>query len=57
MENITESLAGRVGIIDLYPLTTREIQQKKEDIFIPDIEILKQKEPLRGRYCLKFQSI
>lgn len=53
MENITESLAGRVGIIDLYPLTTREIQQKKEDIFIPDIEILKQKEPLKYEYLDK----
>ena len=50
MENITESLAGRVGIIDLYPLSTREIYNVKEDIFIPDINILKNKEPLKYEY-------
>ena len=50
MENITESLAGRVGIIDLYPLSTREIYGIKEDIFIPDINILKKKEPLKYEY-------
>lgn len=50
MENITESLAGRVGIIDLYPLSTREIYQSKEDIFIPDINILKNKQPLEYKY-------
>lgn len=43
MENITESLAGRVGIIDLHPLSTREIYKSKEDIFIPDINIIKNK--------------
>ena len=50
MENITESLAGRVGIIDLYPLSTREINGLKEDIFIPDINIIKAKTPLKYEY-------
>ncbi len=50
MENITESLAGRVGIIDLYPLSTREICGLKEDVFIPDINILKNKETLKYEY-------
>ncbi len=50
MENITESLAGRVGIIDLYPLSTREIYKLKEDIFIPDIDKIKTKEPLKYEY-------
>ncbi len=50
MENITESLAGRVGIIDLYPLSTREICNSKEDIFIPNIEILKAKQPIKYEY-------
>ena len=47
MENITESLAGRVGIIDLYPLSTRELNKVKEDIFIPEIEIIKKKEKVK----------
>ena len=50
MENITESLAGRVGIIDLYPLSTREISNMKEDVFIPDINIIKKKTPLKYEY-------
>ncbi len=50
MENVVESLAGRVGIIDLYPLSTREIYQLKEDIFIPDINIIKKKKPLKYEY-------
>lgn len=50
MENVTESLAGRVGIIDLYPLSTREIYNSKEDVFIPDINIIKQKEALKYEY-------
>lgn len=50
MENITESLAGRVGIIDLYPLSTREIYNQKEEPFIPNIDILRKKEPLKYEY-------
>lgn len=50
MENITESLAGRVGIIDLYPLSTREIYEATEEIFIPDIDIIKKKQPLNYEY-------
>ena len=50
MENITESLAGRVGIIDLYPLSTREICGLNEDVFIPDINILKGKTTLEYEY-------
>ena len=50
MENITESLAGRVGIVDLYPLSTREICNLNEEIFIPDIDIIKKKQPLKYEY-------
>ncbi len=50
MESITELLAGRVGIIDLYPLSTREICRSKEDIFVPDINIIKKKRPLKYEY-------
>lgn len=47
MENVTESLAGRIGIIDLHPLSTRELNNLKEDIFVPDIEIIKSKEKVK----------
>lgn len=50
MENITESLAGRVGIVDLYPLSTREICKLNEEIFIPDINIIRKKQPLKYEY-------
>lgn len=50
MENITESLAGRVGIIDLYPLSTREISNSAEEIFIPNIDVIRKKEPLKYEY-------
>lgn len=50
MQNITESLAGRVGVVDLYPLSTREICKAKEDIFIPNIESIKKKDPLQYEY-------
>lgn len=40
IEGLTESLAGRIGIIDLHPLSMREICAKQEDIFVPDIQKL-----------------
>lgn len=44
MSNVTESLAGRVGILNLYGLTKREIENKEEKIFIPERELLENKE-------------
>lgn len=46
LDNVSESLAGRLGILDLYGFSEREINNKKESIFIPDINILKKKEKL-----------
>ncbi len=43
MSNVTESLAGRVGILNLYGLTKREIENVTETFFIPDKEILENK--------------
>ena len=43
MKNVTESLAGRVGILDLNGLSNREINSLDSDIFIPDLELLKKK--------------
>ena len=44
MKEISESLAGRVGILDLYGLTEREIEGKKEELFIPNIKDVKKRE-------------
>lgn len=46
MRNVSESLAGRVGILELNPLSTREISKKNENCFIPNIDLLKKKEKL-----------
>lgn len=46
MKKVSESLAGRIGILELNPLSTREINKSKEDCFIPDINILKKKEKI-----------
>ena len=44
MRNVSESLAGRIGILDLYGFSEREIENKSEPIFLPDIAMLKNKE-------------
>lgn len=46
MKNVSESLAGRIGILELQPLSTREIYRKSEEYFVPNIEILKKKEKI-----------
>lgn len=46
MKGVSESLAGRIGILDLYGFSTRELNYSEENVFIPDIQILKQKEKL-----------
>ena len=43
MEEISESLAGRVGILDLYGLSEREIEGVESDLFIPDISDIKKR--------------
>ncbi len=46
MEGVCESLAGRIGILDMHAFSTRELNEKNEDVFIPDINILKKKTPV-----------
>lgn len=41
MKNISESLAGRVAVLTMLPLSEREIEGKEEKQFSPDIEKLK----------------
>ena len=47
MKNVSESLSGRVGVFDLFAFSNREINGLKEEQFIPDINLLKKKEPLK----------
>lgn len=44
MKNVSESLAGRVGILELYPLSNREIEKKKDKMFLPIYEELEKRE-------------
>lgn len=46
MKDVSESLAGRVGILDLYGFSTREINNEKDITFIPDIELLRERKKL-----------
>lgn len=48
MEDVSESLAGRLGILDLYGFSTRELNGIEEPIFNPDIELLKNKQKLKN---------
>ena len=41
MEQVSESLAGRVAILDLYGLSNKELNDTKQELFIPEIETLK----------------
>ena len=43
MSNVTESLAGRLGILNLYGLTRREIEETEETFFLPEKDILENK--------------
>lgn len=53
MKNVTESLAGRVGIIDLYGLSTREINNEISSPFIPELEEIKNKKPKKTKITTK----
>lgn len=44
MSDVSETLAGRIGILNLYGLTTREIENKKGEMFLPDLKLLENKE-------------
>lgn len=53
MANVTESLSGRVGIFDLFAFSSRELYAQKEVPFIPKIELLKEKTPLKRVSTIK----
>ncbi len=43
MKSVSESLAGRVGIIEMYGLSTNELNMQSDEIFIPEISELQKK--------------
>ena len=53
MKDLSDSLAGRVAILDLYGLSTRELYKLEENVFIPDINEIK-KEDL-AKYFIEFR--
>lgn len=53
MKEVSESLAGRIGILDLYGFSTRELNNAKESVFIPNINELKAKEKLQNHSTKK----
>ena len=58
LKNVSESLAGRIGILELHPFSTREIYGLQEDCFIPNIDSLKKKEALNYEpLCKLFDRI
>lgn len=58
MKEVSESLTGRLAILDLYGFSTRELNQSQETPFIPDINIIRKKEKLEALPTKKiFQRI
>ena len=41
MKKVSESLAGRVAVLDMSSLTSKEIEKKRNYLFVPDIKKLK----------------
>ena len=44
MKDVSESLVGRAGILELYALSNREIEKKQDEIFLPEYQKLKERE-------------
>lgn len=44
MQGVSETLVGRVSILNLYGLTTSEIQQEKQEAFLPTFDYIKKRE-------------
>jgi predicted AAA+ superfamily ATPase len=44
MKGVSETLAGRVSILNLYGLTTSEIQQNNQEAFLPTFSYIKTRE-------------
>ena len=53
MEQISESLAGRVAIIDMYGFSNKELSGVVQSPFIPDIEILRNEKNTESNMSVK----
>ena len=54
MENVTESLAGRAGILELYGLSLREIREEAwKKPFMPTLEYLMERKPTKREISIK----
>lgn len=49
LEDIGDSLAGRIAILDLYGFSTRELEALEEPIFVPEIDLLKNKQRVESK--------
>lgn len=47
MKDVSESLAGRVGIFDLFAFSDRELYKMEEPIFNPQIDIIRKVKPTK----------
>lgn len=47
MQNVSESLAGRVGIIDMYGLSYSEIIANEQNYFLPTLKYCKEREKIK----------
>lgn len=55
MKDLSDSLAGRVAIFDMLPLSSSEISEDKNIFFEPEIELLKSR--LKEKEKLSFDKI
>ena len=57
MKSASESLAGRVAVLNLLPISAREMDNKTDEFFTPDIEILKTREYRKPTALAVFERI
>lgn len=57
MKNVSESLAGRVGVLNLYSLSLSESSKRDNGLFIPDVDVLKKKNVTKIRTGKELFSI
>lgn len=57
MKNVSESLAGRVGIFELSGLSQSELNFKQSELFVPNVDVLKQKAIRKEKVADIYQRI
>lgn len=46
MKDVSESLAGRIGVLNLYSLSNSEINKSNVGLFSPKLDVLKEKQKI-----------